>query len=222
MSPSYLAVILVVLVLGLGSQALIKRQYKKWGKVSVASQITGAQAARMMLDSYGLNNVTIARVDGELSDHFDPRTNTVGLSSAVCDGKTVSAAAIACHECGHAVQHAQNYTPSKIRSTIVPVVNVASNAWVVVFIIGIIMASLGLIYLAIALYAAVIIFQLVTLPVELNATKRALAFVNTSGYLMPEEQVGAKSVLNAAAFTYIAAALGSVIYFLYLIGFSRR
>jgi len=222
MDLNYFVVIAIVIVLGLGSQALIKRQYKKWGKVPLASQLSGAQAARVMLDSYGLHNITIQKVDGELSDHFDPRTGVISLSSSVYEGRTVAATAIACHECGHAVQYAQNYAPGKIRSAIVPAVNLASNVWIIVLFIGIFMSSIGMIYLAIILYAAVILFQLVTLPVEFNATKRALAFVNSSGYLMPQEQSGARSVLNAAAFTYVAAALGSLIFLVYMLGFARR
>jgi Zn-dependent membrane protease YugP len=208
--------------LGFGSQAYIRHTYKKWSKVRISSGMTGAQAARKMLDANGLSHVAIERVDGELTDHFNPKTNVIALSEAVYNGTSVSATAIACHECGHAVQHARGYVPGKVRGAIVPVVNLAGNLWMVVLIAGIFLQMLNMIYLAIALYAATIIFQLVTLPVEFDASSRALAYVKGYGYLPATETGGARSVLTSAALTYVAAALVSVLQLVYLLGYARR
>ncbi|MDR2673179.1 MAG: zinc metallopeptidase [Coriobacteriales bacterium] len=222
MELNYFALIIITLVLGFGAQAMIKHTYRKWDKTPSSSGISGAQAARRMLDANGLSNVSITQVAGELSDHYDPRTNVVSLSASVYDSHSVSAIAVACHECGHAVQTAQGYVPGKVRSAIVPVVSFASNIWMLALILGIIMSILGLIYLAIALFAAVLIFQLVTLPVEFNASRRALAFIQQSGWLTAGENSGAASVLRAAALTYVAAALASVLQLIYLLGMARR
>jgi len=220
MDFSFLAVVVVTLVLGLGSQAIIKGTFKKWSKVPASSHLSGAQAAQKMLQANGLNNVTIQKVGGDLSDHFDPRTNSIALSESVFDGRSVASIAVACHEAGHAVQHAQKYVPSRIRGAFVPVVSIASNAWMFVLIAGVMLNIMGLYLLAIGLYVAVIAFQLMTLPVEFNASSRALAYIRSYGYLPPQETKGAGSVLRAAAFTYVAAALASLLYLLHLL--SRR
>ena len=221
-SPAWIMLIVVSLVLGFGTQIYIRSRYKKWMKVPISSGLTGAQAARRMLDANGLSNVGITMVAGELSDHFDPRTNIVSLSEAVFNGRSVSATAIACHECGHAVQHARGYVPATIRSTLVPGVSLAGNLWVIVLIAGIFLQAIGLIWLAIALYAATLVFQLVTLPVEFDASRRAVAYINGYGYLPSGESGGAKSVLTAAALTYVAAALVSIMQLIYLLGMTRR
>jgi Zn-dependent membrane protease YugP len=220
--PSWLLLIVAMLVLGFGTQLYIKHAYKKWSKVPISTGMTGAQAARRMLDAHGLGHVAIALVGGNLSDHYDPRTNVISLSEGVYSSASVAATAVACHEVGHAVQHAQGYVPAKLRSSLVPVVNFASNIWIFAMIGGLILGMLQLFWFGIALYVAVIIFQIVTLPVELNASSRALAYVDGSGYLPPDEQSGAKSVLRAAGLTYIAAALISVLQLLYLVGMARR
>lgn len=220
MDLSYLLLIIVTLALGLGTQAYIRSSYKKWDTVPISSGLTGAQAARRMLDSNGLGHVAIQAVPGELTDHFDPRTNVVSLSQAVYNSRSVSATAIACHECGHAVQHAKNYAPARLRGALVPAVNFASNIWIVALLGGIFLQIIGLIWLAIILYASVILFQLVTLPVELNASKRAIAYIE-GGYLPATETAGAKTVLTAAALTYVAAALASLFQLVYLLGMAR-
>ncbi|MCL2806546.1 MAG: zinc metallopeptidase [Coriobacteriia bacterium] len=222
MSSLYFALIFLVLFLGLGSQMMIKRAYKKWKKNQIGFGVSGADAARTMLNTGGLNHVTIIEVGGELSDHFDPRTNTVALSGDVYHGRTVSAIAIACHESGHALQHARGYVPAKVRGAIVPVASIASNLWVFVLIAGIVLSLFELIYVAIALFAAVLIFQLVTLPVEFDASKRARDFIQQSGWLNQKEYGGAKAVLRSAAFTYVAAALASILQLLYLLSAARR
>jgi Zn-dependent membrane protease YugP len=222
MSYSYFALILLVLVLGLGAQALVRHSYKKWKKVSTSFGVSGADAARTMLNSNGLSHVVITETGGELTDHYDPRSNVVALSSEVYHGCTVAAVAIACHECGHAVQHARAYAPARIRSAIVPAASMASNLWVFVLLAGIFLSIIGLVYVAIALFAAVLVFQLVTLPVEFDASKRGLAFIEGSGWLSQQELGGAKAVLRSAAFTYVAAALASILQLIYLLGMARR
>ena len=222
MNGQYLLLIVVSLILGLGTQYYINRQYKKYSKVNITTGMTGAQAARQMLDANGLANISIQAVGGKLTDHYDPRTNVVSLSEAVYNGRTVAATAIACHECGHAVQYAHKYAPAIARGAIVPVVNVASNLWMFALIIGFFMQITGLVWAAIIMYAAVLVFQLVTLPVELNASRRAMAYISTGNFLPAEESRGARSVLTAAALTYVAAALVSILQLLYLLGMARR
>jgi Zn-dependent membrane protease YugP len=218
---SYLTLIIITLVIGGIAQGLIKSSYKKWDKVAAQSGISGAQAARQMLDANGLNHVSINQVGGQLTDHFDPRTNTISLSSGVYSGQSVSAVAVACHECGHAVQTARSYAPAKIRSAIVPVVSLASNLWIFLLIAGIFLAYVHLIYAAIIMFVAVLLFQLVTLPVEFDASKRGLEFIKSTGWLSQQQNGGAASVLRSAAMTYVAAALASILQLVYLLGFAR-
>lgn len=222
MSLNYLALIILVFGLGLGSQLLVRSAYRKWKKRPVSFGVSGADAARTMLNSYGLFNTTIVEVQGELNDHFDPRTNIVSLSREVYHGQTVSAVAIACHESGHAVQHEQQYLPAKLRASIFPAVSLASNMWVFVLLAGIFFSIIGLVYAAIILFCAVLVFQLVTLPVELDATRRATSFIQNSGWLTQVEFGGAKSVLRSASMTYVAAAVASILQLMYLLGVARR
>ena len=222
MNLSYLFIIIITLVLGLGSQALIKKTYSKWSNVPVSSGMTGAEAARRMLDSNGLHNVGIDMIKGELSDNFDPRSNTLHLSQAVYNGRTVSATAIACHEAGHAIQHATGYTPIRIRTAIVPVVSVASNIWIILLLIGIFLNMMGLVWIGVIMYACVVAFQLVTLPVEFDASARALNTISMSMALSQEQNDGAAAVLRAAAFTYVASALASLLQLLYFLGMARN
>ena len=222
MNLSYLFIIIITLVLGLGSQALIKKTYSKWSNVPVSSGMTGAEAARRMLDSNGLHNVGIDMIKGELSDNFDPRSNTLHLSQAVYNGRTVSATAIACHEAGHAIQHATGYTPIRIRTAIVPVVSVASNIWIILLLIGIFLNMMGLVWVGVIMYACVVAFQLVTLPVEFDASGRALNTISMTMALSQEQNDGAAAVLRAAAFTYVASALASLLQLLYFLGMARN
>ena len=213
----YLLLIIVTLGLGLGTQALINAQYKKWDKVYSHSGLTGAEAARRMLDSHGLYDVPISITTGRLSDNFDPRKNCLNLSQSVYGSYSVASIAIACHEAGHAVQHNLGYTPIKVRTAIFPVVNFASNAWIVVLLIGIAMNLMDMVWVAVGLYALVVLFQLVTLPVELNASNRAMTYISDSLAMSAEQDKGARSVLTAAALTYVAAALASLLQLLYLV-----
>ena len=208
--------IIVTLVIGLAASGYVKSQLKKYSNVASQSGLTGAQAAQKMLRDNGVMGVTVHR-GTEGQDHFDPRSNSISLSPSVYDHSTVTAYATACHEVGHACQYAQGYAPLKIRSAIVPAVNLASNAWVFVLIGGIILNMAGLIDVAIILYAAVVLFQLVTLPVEFNASHRAMDYMKSIG--LPEGEVaGSLSVLRACALTYVAAALASLLQLVYLLG----
>ncbi|MEG0072110.1 MAG: zinc metallopeptidase [Raoultibacter sp.] len=219
MTGSYLALIAVTLLIGFGAQFYVNSQLKKYTKVPISSGITGAEAARRMLAFHGVTGVEIQR-GGPGQDFFDPRTNSITLDPEAFDGTSITATATACHEVGHACQYAKGYAPMKIRTTIVPVVNVASNAWMFLLMIGIFMNISGLTTLAIIMYAAVVIFQLVTLPVEFDASRRAMAYVGTTG-ISQAEQGGAFSVLRACAFTYVAAALTSILQLLYLLAQRR-
>ena len=208
--------IIVTLVIGLAASGYVKSQLKKYSNVPSQSGLTGAQAAEKMLRDNGVMGVRVSR-GAEGQDHFDPRTNSIALSPSVYDHSTVTAYATACHEVGHACQFAQGYTPLKIRSAIVPAVNLASNAWVFVLLAGIFLNLVGLIDLAIILYAAVVLFQLVTLPVEFNASHRAMDYMKAIG--LPQGEVaGSFSVLRACALTYVAAALASLLQLVYLLG----
>jgi Zn-dependent membrane protease YugP len=218
----YLLLVMASLVLGLGTQAYINRQYRKYQQVNISSGLSGAQVAQRMLEANGLADVQVRPISGRLTDNYDPRSRVISLSPDVYDGRSVSATAIACHECGHAVQHARAYAPAALRRSLLPVVNLASNAWMFVMLIGFSLGVLELVWLALALFAAVVLFQLVTLPVEFNASSRALEFIALGGYLPEGETRGAAKVLRAAAMTYIAGALVSVLQLLYFLGRARR
>ena len=212
----YLLLVVVTLAMGLGSQAYVKSQLTKYSRIAVANGLTGAQAAYQMLRYYGLKDVQI-RAGGNGEDYFDPRTNSITLSPEAFGVATITSMATACHEVGHAVQYANGYTPMKIRSAIVPVANIASNFWIFLFMIGIALNLMGLVDAAIILYAAVVLFALVTLPVEFDASKRARQYMSVSGATVTEQE-GASKVLTACALTYVASALASAMQLLYLIG----
>jgi Zn-dependent membrane protease YugP len=213
----YLALIILPLVLGWGTQIYINSQYKKWSNVPISSHETGAQAARRMLDANGLSDVGIEHIAGNLTDNFDPKSRILHLSDGVYDNTSVAATAIACHEAGHAVQHARGYVPARIRMALVPAVSFASNAWIILLLAGWFLNLTGLVWIAIILFAVAVLFQIVTLPVEFDASHRALQTVTTSGALEGEVS-GARSVLTAAALTYVAATLMSIAQLLYFLG----
>ena len=216
MQFDYWMLIIITLAMGLGASGYVKSQLKKYSNVRSASGITGAQAAQLMLQRNGVHGVSVL-CGPEGQDHFDPRNNTISLSPSVYNNCSVTAYATACHEVGHACQFATDYTPLKIRSAIVPVANIASQAWFFILLGGIFLHIMGLVYVAIAVYAAVVVFQLVTLPVEFNASHRAMNYMKAIG--LPQGEVeGAFSVLRACALTYVAAALASVFQLLYLLG----
>lgn len=216
LSGSYLLLIIVTLAVGGLATWYVNSQLKKYTHVPISTGLTGAETARRMLQYYGITGVEVHR-GGPGQDFFDPRTNSVTLGPDSYDGRSITATATACHEVGHAYQYAQNYAPMKIRGALVPVVNLASNAWIFLLMLGIFMQLSGLTTLAIIMYGAVVLFQLVTLPVEFDASKRAMVYMNTAA-LPQSEQAGAFSVLRACAFTYVAAALTSVLQLLWLLG----
>jgi len=216
----YLIVIGVSLLLGIGTQSYIKHTYSKWSKVDASFRGTGADVARRMLDEGGAGAVGITRVAGSLTDYYDPRDNNLHLSEDNYARGSVASVAVACHEAGHAVQTARGYALIKVRSALVPVVNFASNAWFIILIVGTSMSFMGLVQFAIILYAATVVFQLVTLPVEIDASRRAVAYLSAQGSSIDQE--GAKQVLTAAALTYVAAALASLLQFLYLLARTQR
>ena len=209
---NYLMLIIVTFVLGLGTQWYINHAYKKYSRVDAGCGLTGAQVARRMLDDNGLTHVQVNCVSGTLTDHYDPRTRVVSLSEEIYRSTSVSAAAVACHECGHAVQHATGYAPMSVRSALVPLANFGSSAWLILLMIGIFLNMTGLILLACFVYGFAVLFQIVTLPVEFNASRRGLAYARGTLGIAGN---GAKTVLTAAALTYVAAALTSIMQLLY-------
>jgi hypothetical protein len=220
MNGAYILLIVVSLVLGGLTQSYIKRTYDKWSKVPMPGGKTGADIARGMLRYDGVDGVGIFTVAGTLTDHYDPRDNSLHLSAGNMNGASVSSAAVACHEVGHAVQDDKGYLPGRIRTALVPVVNFASQTWMIVLVVGIWFALSGLVHLAVILFAFSVLFQLVTLPVEFDASRRALAYLKSAGY---DDTVlrGARQVLTAAALTYVAAALVSIMQLVYLLGQTR-
>lgn len=223
--PDYYYIILVVpaMILSLIAQMKVKGTYRKMSQVQNRKGLTGAMAAQRVLSHYGINNVRIEQVSGELSDHYDMRSNVIRLSPKVYSSASIASVGIACHEAGHAAQHAQNYTPINIRNAILPLANIGSSAGFTIAIIGFFMGFEFLINLGIILFACVVIFQLVTLPIEFNASKRALRVIDETGMLYEEEQKGAKKVLSAAAMTYVASLLVSIASLLRLVlRFSSR
>lgn len=215
-SSSYLMLFVATLVIGMGAQWYVNHKLKTYSHVANSTGLTGAEAARQMLSYYGISNVQVFR-GGPGQDYFDPRSNSVTLSPEAFDGRTITATATACHEVGHACQYAQDYTPMKIRGAIVPAVNLASNAWIFLLMAGIVLNIAGLTTAAIIMYAVVVLFQLVTLPVEFNASQRAMVYMGQIG-LPAQERKGAFDVLRACAFTYLAAALTSILQLLWLLG----
>ena len=213
---AYWMLIIVTLAIGMAASGYVNSQLKKYQQVRSSSGLTGREAAERMLAANGVTGVLV-KCGNEGQDHFDPRTNSITLSPSVYNNSTVTAYATACHEVGHACQFAQGYTPLRIRSAIWPVANFASNAWIVVLLIGILLVMNSLIDVAIIMYACVVLFQLVTLPVEFNASSRALKYMQGIG--MPQSEVaGSTSVLRACALTYVAAALASLLQLVYLLG----
>ena len=213
--PLYFVFLAPGFLLSLWASARTKSAFNKWGKVRAA--MSGARAARKMLDQAGLYNVKIERAGGFLSDHYDPRARCLRLSPDVHDRASIAAVGVACHEAGHAIQHARDYAPLQLRSALVPVASIGSNLSWIVIMAGIFLALTNLVYVGILLFTATVVFQLVTLPVEFDASKRAKELVVDFGILMPQERVGVDKVLNAAAWTYVAAAVSSIFTLLYFL-----
>jgi len=208
--------------MGLWAQSKVKRTFAKWSAVPVHNGMTGAQAAAEVVRASGLPDVEIRAVKGRLSDHYDPRNRTLNLSPDVGQASTVAALGVAAHEAGHAIQDGRGYWPMRVRQTVVPVASIGSSLAFPLIFLGFILGSLGLVNVGLALFTAIVLFQLITLPVEFDASRRALVALNDGGLLTTEELGGARQVLSAAAWTYVAAFVASVAQLLYFFLASRR
>lgn len=219
----YIILVIPAMLLAVWAQFKVKSTYNKFSKVSNNKGITGAYAAQAVLTHYGITDVRIEQVSGKLTDHYDPKAKVIRLSQGVYGSTTIAAVGIACHEAGHAAQHAQNYAPIKIRNSLVPICNIGSSLGIPLAVLGYFLGFEPLVSIGLLLYAAIALFQVVTLPVELNASKRAMKVIDETGLLYDDEQGGAKKVLTAAAMTYIAAMLVAIANLLRLIlRFSNR
>ena len=223
MNLSWILIIVIGLV-GLLIQWKLKSVFAKYSKVLAPGGMTGAQIAQKMLNDNGIYDVQVTCIKGQLTDHYDPTKKTVNLSEDVYRLNSVAAAAVAAHECGHAVQHKEGYAPLKLRSALVPAVNISSKLSMIVIIIGLLLINAfpALFWLGIAMFAMVFLFSVVTLPVEFNASKRALAWLESSNSLDATQVAQAKEALSWAASTYVVAALSSLVTLLYYIGLGNR
>ena len=208
---------ILALLITLIANLFVKFCFKKYSGSATKKDITGAEAARIILEANGLKDIYVVETNGNLTDHYDPTRHVIRLSSNVYDQNSISALAIAAHECGHALQDKEAYAPMRLRSAIIPIVNFSSYAGYIVLIIGIIMQSLNLIWVGIFLEMVILLFQLITLPVEINASKRAMKKLEEYNLLLNEEQSKAKIVLIAAAVTYVAGVLASMLEIMRLI-----
>ena len=199
------------MILSLIASARLKRIFSIYRKIPSASRMTGAQTAQRILSMAGLSDVKVCPVSGQLTDHYDPRSRTVRLSESVYGQTSLAAVGVAAHECGHAVQHQERYAPLRWRSAIVPIANFGSGLSWPVFVVGLVTSVRPLLYMGIILFMGAVLFQLVTLPVELNASARALRLLTDDGILTGEEVPGARKVLGAAALTYVAALASSIL-----------
>lgn len=218
---TYLLLIIGMLITA-AATARLNSVYGKYRKVRSASGMTGAEAAQRILRAAGISDVSIGMVNGSLSDHYDPISKRVNLSREIYEGTSLASVGVAAHECGHAIQHATNYLPLNFRSMIVPIANIGSSLSWPLFLVGLIFSIGPLLTVGILLFAMAVLFQLVTLPVEFNASKRALYMLGSTGILGEQEKKGAKAVLQAAALTYVAALMASILQLLRLVALSRR
>lgn len=211
------------LVLGIYAQAKVSSSFSRYPQVPSARGLTGAQGARLVLDSAGLFDVGIQVAGSRLSDHYDPRTRVLTLSPDVGNSNSLAALGVAAHEAGHALQHADGYAALRLRSALVPVANIGTNFGFILFFVGLIFYRNGILMnIGILLYSAAVLFTLVTLPVEFNASRRAMVQLENKSILVADELAGARKVLNAAALTYVAAALMAILQLARLILISRR
>ncbi len=203
-------ILIPAIIFSLAAQMMVKSAFSKYSDKLTSRRITGADAARQILDSSGLYGVRIERISGELTDHYDPKANVIRLSDSVYDSTSVAAVGVAAHETGHAIQYAQGYAPINIRSAIIPITQIGSQLAVPIVVLGLIFSWGVLVDVGILLYCAVVLFQAVTLPVEFNASGRALRILRESYILDEDELTGAKKVLTAAALTYVAALVSAL------------
>lgn len=227
---TYLVLVLPCLILAMIASANVNSTFKRYSQIRSCRGITGAQAAQRVLSANGVTGVRIERVPGNLTDHYDPKTNVIRLSDSVHDSASVAAIGVACHEAGHAVQYAQHYAPIKLRAAIIPITNIGSKLAMPLILLGLIFSfgenfSYGFVYAGIACFGLSFVFQLVTLPVEFNASHRAMSAIESTQLLTEDEQRGARKTLTAAAMTYVAAtavALAQLLRLLAIFGGRRR
>jgi uncharacterized protein len=221
--PLYLLLTLPALVFSIWAQVRVKSNFAKYSKVALRSGMSGADAARAIVRASGLEGVNVERHAGFLSDHYDPRSKHLRLSPEVFDGRSVSAVAVAAHEAGHALQDAQGYAPLMLRTQLVPITQIGQQLWFWPFMLGFVLKISGLMWLGVIAFTAVVLFQLVTLPTEYDASNRAKAVLATSGIVSSSEEArGVEKVLGAAALTYVAALVASLLQLLYLIMRARE
>ena len=227
---TYLVLVLPCIILSIWASSNVNSTFNRYSKQFSVRRITGAQAAQRVLSANGVTGVRIERVTGNLTDHFDPKTNVIRLSDSVYDSTSTAAIGVACHEAGHAVQYAQHYAPIKLRAAVIPVTNLGSKLAMPLILLGVLLgvfmeASYSLVYLGIACFGLSLVFQLITLPVEFNASRRAMQAIESVNILTDEEQKGARKTLTAAALTYVAAtavALAQLLRLLVIFGGRRR
>lgn len=224
---TYLAMVLPCLILSLWASSNVNSTFRKYSKQYSLRRLTGAEAAQRVLSANGVRDVRIEHVSGNLTDHYDPKSNVIRLSDQVYSNTSTAAIGVACHEAGHAVQYAEGYAPIKLRAAIIPVTNIGSRMALPLILLGLLFSSFGdtLIYLGIGCFSLSLVFQLVTLPVEFNASRRALQAIESGNLLTEEEQKGARKTLTAAALTYVAAtavSLAQLVRLLALFGGRRR
>ena len=227
---TYIILVLPCIIFSMWASSSVNSTFKRFSQKFSSRRITGAQAAQRVLSHNGVTGVRIERVSGNLTDHYDPRTNVIRLSDSVYDSTSVAAIGVAAHEAGHAVQYARHYAPIKLRAAIIPITNIGSKLAMPLILLGIVLSALGsfsttLIYLGIAAFGLSLVFQIVTLPVEFNASRRAMRAIDDAGILTSEEQRGARKTLTAAAMTYVAAtavALAQLLRLLVLFSGRRR
>lgn len=215
--PTYILIIIAAII-SLIAQWRVNSAFSKYSRVASMSGMTGAQAARMILQSNGINDVSVRRISGKLTDHYNPSTKVLNLSESVYGSTSVAAIGVAAHECGHAIQHARGYFPLSLRTALVPVANIGSQlSWVFIIVGAILSFNQTLITIGIIMFSAAVLFQLVTLPVEFNASARALEQLESNGILYRDEVSQTRKVLSAAALTYVAAAATAILQLLRLI-----
>ncbi len=218
----YIVLIIPAIIISFIAQAKVSSTFSKYSRVSSMRGMTASEVARKILDMNGLTNVAIEHVKGNLTDHYDPKSKILRLSDSVFSSKSVAALGVAAHECGHAIQHAYGYVPLKLRNSVFPIVSFSSRAAVPIIILGFLVNTPVLVNLGIILFSAVVLFQLITLPVEFNASSRALNILEKSYFLEETEVKSAKKVLSAAALTYVASALMSIMQLLRLVILSNN
>jgi len=218
LDPRYILFMAPAFILMMLAQLYVSSSYSKWSRVAARSRLTGAEAAQRLISSGGLYNVSVQPIQGNLSDHYDPRTKVLSLSPGVYQGSSVAALAVAAHELGHALQDQEGYMPLKLRAALVPAVNIGSYlGWILIFI-GLILNQLGIAWLGVLVFSGGLVFALATLPVELNASARAKQLLSNSGLIAgSDEERGVSTVLNAAALTYVAAVVSAAMQLLYYV-----